>query len=516
MATTYEIEQLLVREAGRIGPEIYRRTVDTSIWNKVASQSTETFPEEMGDTVSVLTFERSLPHAVNSSGEAQPFGWSDTLRSNPTNGRVALTDEQFSPQQYVDPTEAASPNAANVVYDQSSFGVATTQDGASRNNVNPPLIGNIRFGQTLRKYSLAHAAIESPDIGLNDLMFPVRRREQLSNMMSVLSEATNYIWQERYRDEYIRLSGNKFIAKAVKPTAGSTTTSLVATGSGAIKAENLAINGAGPGTILAGTVAPTAGGGVGTTRINAVMGTTSGGTGVTTAGTIADGVYKSAVVSSADVSIGNLEYTSLKKLYLSMIRDGASTNAMGRENGAPLFLLVTSAETSENLIWQYTRNGEKLSTDLRYAKPNELLAPLGIERSYFGFFHAIDMHLPRFKLDADAGFVRIYPYIRSTSATKGYRWDVNPAYEAAPYEASILYHKDVCSYLVPKAPSVTPAGADFDAPSYRGDFKWVNIKDRTTNPDGLVGYYRAVFGTGTKPVQPYFGYVIIHKRADVL
>jgi hypothetical protein len=514
MATTYEIEQLLVREAGRIGPEIYRRTVDTSIWNKVASQSTETFPEEMGDTVSVLTFERSLPHAVNSSGEAQPFGWSDTLRSNPTNGRVALTDEQFSPQQIVDPNEPAVITNGNAGTDftSTSFGGGTGRSQGS--NINPPLIGNIRFGQTLRKYSLAHAAIESPDIGLNDLMFPVRRREQLSNMMSVLSEATNYIWQERYRDEYIRLSGNKLIAKAVKPTAAgsSTTTSLVATGSGTTKAENLVINGVGGGTILGGT----AGAGAATTQINTLMGTTSGGTGVTTAGTIADGVYKSAVVSSADVSIGNLEYTSLKKLYLSMIRDGASTNAMGRENGAPLFLLVTSAETSENLIWQYTRNGEKLSTDLRYAKPNELLAPLGIERSYFGFFHAIDMHLPRFKLDATAGFVRVYPYIRSTSATKGYRWDVNPAYEAAPYEASILYHKDVCSYLVPKAPSVTPAGADFDAPSYRGDFKWVNIKDRETNPDGLVGYYRAVFGTGTKPVQPYFGYVIIHKRADVL
>jgi len=511
MATTYEIEQLLVREAGRIGPEIYRRTVDTSIWNKVASQSTETFPEEMGDTVSVMTFERSLPHAVNSSGEAQPFGWSDTtFRSNPTNGRVALTDEQFSPQQYQDPTEAASPNAANVVYDQTSFGIGTGRSQGS--NINPPLIGNIRFGQTLRKYSLAHAAIESPDIGLNDLMFPVRRREQLSNMMSVLSEATNYIWQERYRDEYIRLSGNKFIAKTIKPSTGSPISSLVATGSGATKAENLQVTGVGGSTILGGT----AGTGAATTQINALMGTTSGGTGVTTAGQIADGVYKSAVVTAGDVSIGNLEYASLKKLYLSMIRDGASTNAMGRENGAPVFLLVTSAETSENLIWQYTRNGEKLATDLRYAKPNELLAPLGIERSYFGFFHAIDMHLPRFKLDTTAGFVRIYPYIRSTSATKGYRWDVNPAYEAAPYEASILYHKDVCSYLVPKAPSVTPAGADFDAPSYRGDFKWVNIKDRETNPDGLVGYYRAVFGTGTKPIQPYFGYVIIHKRADVL
>jgi hypothetical protein len=509
MATTYEIEQLLVREAGRIGPEIYRRTVDTSIWNKVASQSTETFPEEMGDTVSVLTFERSLPHAVNSSGEAQPFGWSDTLRSNPTNGRVALTDEQFSPQQIADPTEAAN-GTGTVVFDQSSFGQAT--DATSpRNNVNPPLIGNIRFGQTLRKYSLAHAAIESPDIGLNDLMFPVRRREQLSNMMSVLSEATNYIWQERYRDEYIRLSGNKLIAKNLKGTNSSVTT-LVPTGSGTTKAENLVITGIGSGSILGGTAGATAG----TTQMNTLFGTTSGGTGVTTAGSIADGVYKNAVVSSADVSIGNLDYTSLKKLYLSMIRDGASTNAMGRENGAPLFLLVTSAETSENLVWQYTRNGSTTPADLRYAKPSELLAPLGIERSFFGFYHAIDMHLPRYTLSASTGFVRVYPYIRSTSATKGYRWDVNPAYEAAPYEASILYHRDVCSYLVPKAPSVTPAGADFDAPSYRGDFKWVNIKDRQTNPDGLVGYYRAVFGTGTKPVQPYFGYVIIHKRADVL
>lgn len=499
MATTYEIEQLLVREAGRIGPEIYRRTVDTSIWNKVASQSTETFPEEMGDTVSVLTFERSLPHAVNSSGEAQPFGWSDTLRSNPTNNSVTLTDGQFSPQQIVDTNEAANGGSD---FSSSSFGQAS--DASSpRTNVNPPLIGNIRFGQTLRKYSLAHAAIESPDIGLNDLMFPVRRREQLSNMMSVLSEATNYIWQERYRDEYIRLAGNKLIAKRIT-SGSSSTTSLVATGSGTTKAENLVLTGIGSGSILGGT----AGAGAGNTRINAVLGTTNG--------VATDGVLTNAVTGTDATTIGNLDYTSLKKLYLSMIRDGASTNAMGRENGAPLFLLVTSAETSENLVWQYSRNSNSTAQDLRYAKPSELLAPLGIDRSYFGFYHAIDMHLPRFKLDSANGFVRIYPYIRSTSATKGYRWDVNPAYETAPYEASILYHRDVCSYLVPKAPSVTPAGADFDAPSYRGDFKWVNIKDRQTNPDGLVGYYRAVFGTGTKPVQPYFGYVIIHKRADVL
>jgi hypothetical protein len=367
------------------------------------------------------------------------------------------------------------------------------------------LIGNIRFGQTLRRYALAHAAIESPDIALNDLIFPVRRREQLANMMSVLSESTNYIWQERYRDEYVRISGNKMIAKAASGATNDMASEVVATlASNALKAEGASIEGVaatGATNILVGATAEAA--------VDAVLGNSN-------AGSIAAGKYSPATGGS---TIGNLSYASLKKLYLSMIRDGASTNAMGRENGAPVFLLVTSAETSENLIWQYTRNGEKLSTDLRYAKPNELLAPLGIDRSYFGFYHAIDMHLPRYQLIAGStgGFARVYPYKRvSTGTSKGFRWEVNTAYEAAPYEASILYHKDVCSYLVPKVPSVVPAGADFDAPSYRGDFRWVNIKDRTTNPDGQVGYFRATFGTGTKPTQPYFGYVIIHKRADVL
>lgn len=490
MATTYEIEQLLVREAGRIGPEIYRRTVDTSIWNKVASQSTETFPEEMGDTVSVLTFERSLPHFVDSStGEALAHNWSDTLRSNPTNSSVTVGADGI-------PVQNPNNQSAEAAGNNPSFGQNPEELSPARSNINPPLIGNIRFGQTLRKYALAHAAIESPDLSLQDLIFPVRRREQLSNMMSVLSEATNYIWQERYRDEFIRVSGNKLIAK----TTGAGTSadpfvrSLVPLGGTSVtKAEGLLVQGVGSSTaeILTSSIWAAQAGATAEARATA-----SGLGGI--------------------ANVGNLDYASLKKLYLSMIRDGASTNAMGRENGAPLFLLITSAETSENLIWQYTRNGEKLSADLRYAKPNELLAPLGIERSYFGFYHAVDMHLPRYTWNATTGFSRVYPYKRTNAGAKGFRWEVNTSYENATYEASILYHRDVCSYLVPKAPSVNIAGADFDAPSYRGDFRWVNIKDRITNPDGQVGYFRATFGTGTKPVQPYFGYVIIHKRADVL
>ena len=91
MATTYSIEQLLVKEAGRIGPEIYRRTVDTSAWLKLTKQ--EQFPEEMGDVISSVTFERFYPSSSIAASTANGYtagditgdagyGWRN-LGSNP-------------------------------------------------------------------------------------------------------------------------------------------------------------------------------------------------------------------------------------------------------------------------------------------------------------------------------------------------------------------------------------------------------------------------------------------------
>ena len=71
MATTYSIEQLLVKEAGRIGPEIYRRTVDTSAWLKLTKQ--EQFPEEMGDVISSVTFERFYPSSSIAASTANGY-----------------------------------------------------------------------------------------------------------------------------------------------------------------------------------------------------------------------------------------------------------------------------------------------------------------------------------------------------------------------------------------------------------------------------------------------------------
>ena len=175
MATTYSVEQLLVKESGRIGPDIYRKTVDTSPWLKLVKQ--DAWPDEMGDSISTLIYERSLPYKANGD-----------LKTNWTN----LTSNAIA-------------GAGGIAND------GLGADSASSNAI-APLGGTIEFGTRLRSYGLAHTSLESPDVSLNDLRFPLKRKEQLSNIMQILTESTREVWVERYRDEYIRLSENKLTA----------------------------------------------------------------------------------------------------------------------------------------------------------------------------------------------------------------------------------------------------------------------------------------------------------------
>jgi len=499
MATTYtDIEQLLVKEAGRIGPEIYRKTVDNNVWLKLVKQ--DTFPEEMGDRVSVLTYERSIPQAAR-NGRANDFdlqtvwqGSNAVLGSNPTD----QTYTSFNAY-----TQALSGAAA-----------AATASTDSANNISTPKLANVEFGQKLRTYDLRRVALESPNISLEDLRYPVRRKEQLSQIMNILTEQTAMVWTQRYQDEYVRLS------------------------------ENL--------------VTPT--------------GTGSGATLTTVSNT--DGLTKFNPLNDAT---SKLTQGILRRLYMRLLRDGAGSAAQGKENGAPVFNLITSAESSEDII----KLNADIRSDFRYSKPNELLAPLGVERSYGGFYHIIDPYPPRYSrisvsatasysapsltvtatahglevgdvvtlvtsapaavsnytnvtvatvadantftiagsLGAPATTVagvrawkRVYPFARAAS-TKGYKYDINSSYLSASYEDSIILINEVFHSVVPK-PLGSMGGMSFDPQSYRGDFKWKNIIDRETNPDGTVGYFRAMFANGSKPVRPEWGYVIRHKRGE--
>jgi hypothetical protein len=457
----YDIEQVLINEANRIGPDIYRKTLNTSPWLKLVKK--DVWPDEMGDTIRVLTYERSLP--------SNALSWN----------RISI-----------DPIQATDGSYANG---------ASVANGTGFGNNAVPNAQVINFAQTLRAYNLTQTALESPKLSVNDLRFSLKRKEQLSNIFAILQENTSYAWQERYRDEYVRIAQNKISA---------------------------AVNGS------TGALVQNSG----------------------------DGVNFDSTSSTLPASI--LVQGILDRVYMKLIRDGAGNNPLDRENSRPVFGAILSSEASRNLI----AANPDIRQDYRWSsKVNELLSPLGIERSYAGFFHMVDDWGPRHDVvtitsvssgsaivTANSGdlvvgdqvsgngialgtvvtavsganvtlsqnvtgatgtkvYVRRLPYA-AVATTQGYKFDINVKYETAQFEDTIIFHQDVFSNLVPKPITAAGSNVTFDAVSYMGDFKWKNIITPDTNPDGTIGYFRAILSSGSKPIRPEWGYVIRHLRAS--
>lgn len=75
------------------------------------------------------------------------------------------------------------------------------------------------FPITLRSVTLKKAALNSPDICLDDLRFQWQIMDQIKNVTRVLSENSKHVWANAYQDEYIEACGNKMIATTDLPTA---------------------------------------------------------------------------------------------------------------------------------------------------------------------------------------------------------------------------------------------------------------------------------------------------------
>lgn len=375
---TIDVNHLLVEESGRIGPDIHNKTLHINAWTNLIKQ--EEWPDEMGTDISVMTYERSLP--------ANSLTW-NTVGFNTGTGSNCVP-------------------AAEVV----------------------------NFAQTLRTYNLKQTAIESPKICVNDLRFTMKRKEQLGQCFRILTENTQWAWQERFRDEYIRIAEHKMIVK--------------------------------------------------------------------------DGLPEGTASFPLAQPTSKLVQEVLNRVYMSLVRDGAAiNNAMGRENGRPIFTLVCGPETSDQLI----RDSGEIQTDYRYSSQvDELLKPLGVERSYRGFYHVIDDLPPRYDFVGGV-WTRRMPYV-GVAATKGTKYDINPQYEAAQYEMSIVLIPEVYCSLVPRPISSPGGNTTFEPQKYRGDWNWLNIQDRVENPDKTIGYFRGVLSNGSKPIRPEWGYCIMHQRCE--
>ena len=298
------------------------------------------------------------------------------------------------------------------------------------------------FARQLKQYSLKRATIESPKINVEDLRFAAYRTEQLRAVMDALTDATKYSWEERYRDEYDRICANYVICE---PT-GTTITSSGKEGNASADID-----------FGAATTTPSA----------------------------------------------NISNKILDSIYFRLVRAGAGTNAYGRENARPVFAIVCSSEASYAL---QTEAGFR--DDVRYnnAKVSELIAPLGVEKSFRGFYHLIDDLAPRFTDDGDGNLTRVQPYSASSGVVIP-----NGSYETAPIEAAYILHQDVMESQIPE-PISGSNGLTFDPVNYRGKFAWKNIPSVDLNPDGTVGFFRGILASASKPIKTEFGFVVLFKR----
>ena len=421
---TAAIETVLAEEANRIGSDIHKQTLHTSPWIDLIKKST--FPDQSGGFLTTLIYDRAIP--VSAAGGSSTAG-----------------------QPGADWTAVAASESGGTAFGTSTLDQPAVGADTMATEVGPSVAAGtsyVHFGKKLKQYELKRAALESPRISLNDMRFAAHRTEQLRAIMDLLTEATRYTWENRYRDEYARLSDSYV------------------------------------GCVASGTV------------IDGQDGTFEG-----------DGIDTMLDLSAkgiAPVPTANISNAILDKCYYNLIRKGGGNNAYGRENGRPIFALVCSSEASYQL---QTEAGFR--DDVRYnnAKVSDLIAPLGIEKSFRGFYHLIDDLAPRFEDDDNDGLLTAVPAYSITAGVV----TQNTAYESANYEAAYILHPDVMESQMPNP--MTGAGAiKFDPVSYKGDFKWLNIPHAADNPDGTIGFFRGVLASASKPIKTNCGYVILFQR----
>lgn len=316
----------------------------------------------------------------------------------------------------------------------------------------------VDFTRRLKAYSLSRAVVESPRLNIEDLRFAAYRTEQLRAIMDLLKEVTRNSWENRYRDEFDKLALNIVLCKS-----SGTTPDATAANEGK---QTWAATGAAASTSKAGDV--------------------------------------DAGTDGADID-ANISNKILDRIYFQLVRGGAGSKSYGRENGRPVFALIASSEASYAL---QTEAGFR--DDVRYnsSKVSDLIAPLGVEKAFRGFYHLIDDLAPRLSFNGTTdAFERVEPY----TVTGGIVIP-NPSYESAEFEVAYVMTDEVMEALVPNPLSSGGAGVNFNPINYKGDFKWTNIPDVELNPDGSIGFFRGILASASKPIKTAFGYSIVFKR----
>lgn len=201
------------------------------------------------------------------------------------------------------------------------------------------------------------------------------------------------------------------------------------------------------------------------------------------------------------IPTSTINQSILDEIYPKLIRAGAGRFAYAMDGGRPIFTLIGGAKQLDLLARQNAQDRK----DIRLSKDAEkLLAPMGVSHTYKGFFYLADDYADRWDFVAGA-WVKREVYDPDTG-------EESALYTAAAYEDLQIFLPSVYKELVPKVRNGVGQAVYTEPNSYRGEWHWLNIKDRHCNPWGNVGFFAAKVVTASKPGLVKHGYTIRVKR----
>ena len=313
-----------------------------------------------------------------------------------------------------------------------------------------PPVKTVGYAFDQKEFKLRHQAIESNWICLEDVRTSAFPIDDVNNYIKILADNVNKEWIERYDNDYYTFSTKLSVEPGL--------------------AESISVNG---------------------------FGTSNG------AGTV-----------PAPTSV--LTLGVLREIYDRLYQDNAGDDGDAvSDDGSPVFNVFAERATIENLIKLNTEVRE----DIRWSdRVNDLLGPNGSsllpKKAYGGYVFHSRPFPKRFNDNGAGGFVEVAPYIATTGAVKGTKFVINPAYKAAKYTTTVIFHPKAMEWLVPN-PNLKVGKLVYDAQNYRGDFRWISEYDRNCNPDKNSGYWRAKMACAVKQIYPQWAYYILHLRCSL-
>lgn len=373
-----------------------------------------------------------------------------------------------------------------------------------------PQSDEVKFTQQNREYFLQTKAIWGPNLCVNNLRNTFVREQQMKASINALADQARETWIERYRSEYTRVAASKALANSSFALNADKYNSFEFPSPGATPAVSILTQGFLDYVYEYMNHQGAQDGAMGMVETRPVYGL------VTSART-----SRNVIMSNPEIR-EDFRYSSQNEKLLAPM--GVKWNYAGFvhliDDKTPRWNWLPAAtgkiKVAGTTLTTYAADGTTLAaTTLTvgsqvYSGSNQYIIKAVLTGGSTYTVMNPDGLAPTVQSTAAvySAWVKVPEFLK----TPGPNPVVipNPAWLAAEYEDSYIFHQKTEVCLIPK-PITNVAGAKFDIVNHAGEFSWKNYLDEEKNPDGTIGRFRGVLSSGTRPENPEFGVVIRHK-----